>query len=293
MLYTTLHNRILRLVLAVLGELIAAAALNLFIVPLSLYTGGLLGFCQLVRTLLQDFLGVSFGAYDIAGVLYFLLNIPLLMIGYRNLGRGLAVRTIICTVSYSVFYSISPIPTQPIVDDYLTACLLGGILTGIGSGIVLTCGGSGGGLDVLGLIMSKRDSAFTVGKFALGFNALLYTAILILFDPEVAIYSVIYNFANSMILDRMHQQSINMQVLIFTKYRDNAIPQRIMEETGRGVTRWDSYGAYTNEPTAVLCTCINRYELEQLERIVKGVDPKAFIIATSNVYINGNFIHKV
>ena len=100
MLYTTLHNRILRLVLAVLGELIAAAALNLFIVPLSLYTGGLLGFCQLVRTLLQDFLGVSFGAYDIAGVLYFLLNIPLLMIGYRNLGRGLAVRTIICTVSY-------------------------------------------------------------------------------------------------------------------------------------------------------------------------------------------------
>ena len=88
MLYTTLHNRILRLVLAVLGELIAAAALNLFIVPLSLYTGGLLGFCQLVRTLLQDFLGVSFGAYDIAGVLYFLLNIPLLMIGYRNLGTG-------------------------------------------------------------------------------------------------------------------------------------------------------------------------------------------------------------
>ena len=124
MLYTTLHNRILRLVLAVLGELIAAAALNLFIVPLSLYTGGLLGFCQLVRTLLQDFLGVSFGAYDIAGVLYFLLNIPLLMIGYRNLGRGLAVRTIICTVSYSVFYSIIPIPTQPIVDDYLTACAL-------------------------------------------------------------------------------------------------------------------------------------------------------------------------
>ena len=87
MLYTTLHNRILRLGLAVLGELIAAAALNLFIVPLSLYTGGLLGFCQLVRTLLQDFLGVSFGAYDIAGVFYFLLNIPLLIL--MNLTIGL------------------------------------------------------------------------------------------------------------------------------------------------------------------------------------------------------------
>ena len=148
MLYTTMHNRVLRLVLAVLGELIAAAALNLFIVPLSLYTGGLMGLCQLIRTLLQAQLGLELGEYDIAGILYFLLNVPLLIVGYRNLGRGLAVRTIICTVSYSFFYSIIPIPSQPIVDDYLTACLLGGILTGIGSGIVLTCGGSGGGLDV-------------------------------------------------------------------------------------------------------------------------------------------------
>ena len=256
MLYTTLHNRILRLVLAVLGELIAAAALNLFIVPLSLYTGGLLGFCQLVRTLLQDFLGVSFGAYDIAGVLYFLLNIPLLMIGYRNLGRGLAVRTIICTVSYSVFYSIIPIPTQPIVDDYLTACLLGGILTGIGSGIVLTCGGSGGGLDVLGLIMSKRDSAFTVGTFALGFNALLSAAILILFDPEVAIYSVIYNFANSMILDRMHQQNVTVQALIFTREDESVLADFIIKQLGRSVTYWDGVGAYTKDDVRVLCVCL-------------------------------------
>ena len=114
MLYTTLHNRILRLVLAVLGELIAAAALNLFIVPLSLYTGGLLGFCQLVRTLLQDFLGVSFGAYDIAGVLYFLLNIPLLMIGYRNLGRGLRCGP--SSVRYpTLFFTASfPFPRSPL-----------------------------------------------------------------------------------------------------------------------------------------------------------------------------------
>ena len=100
MLYTTMHNRVLRLVLAVLGELIAAAALNLFIVPLSLYTGGLMGLCQLIRTLLQAQLGLELGEYDIAGILYFLLNVPLLIVGYRNLGRGLAVRTIICTVSY-------------------------------------------------------------------------------------------------------------------------------------------------------------------------------------------------
>mgnify|MGYP000271899984 CR=1 FL=1 len=257
------------------------------------HTGGLLGFCQLVRTLLQDFLGVSFGAYDIAGVLYFLLNIPLLMIGYRNLGRGLAVRTIICTVSYSVFYSIIPIPTQPIVDDYLTACLLGGILTGIGSGIVLTCGGSGGGLDVLGLIMSKRDSAFTVGKFALGFNALLYTAILILFDPEVAIYSVIYNFANSMILDRMHQQNVTVQALIFTREDESVLADFIIKQLGRSVTYWDGVGAYTKDDVRVLCVCLSKYEIEELLHMVHSVDPHAFLTVQEGVRVFGNFPRKL
>ena len=294
MLYTTLHNRILRLVLAVLGELIAAAALNLFIVPLSLYTGGLLGFCQLVRTLLQDFLGVSFGAYDIAGVLYFLLNIPLLMIGYRNLGRGLAVRTIICTVSYSVFYSIIPIPTQPIVDDYLDG---------------LPAGRhphrdrqrnrphlrrqSAADLDVLGLIMSKRDSAFTVGKFALGFNALLYTAILILFDPEVAIYSVIYNFANSMILDRMHQQNVTVQALIFTREDESVLADFIIKQLGRSVTYWDGVGAYTKDDVRVLCVCLSKYEIEELLHMVHSVDPHAFLTVQEGVRVFGNFPRKL
>lgn len=293
MLYTTLHNRILRLVLAVLGELIAAAALNLFIVPLSLYTGGLLGFCQLVRTLLQDFLGVSFGAYDIAGVLYFLLNIPLLMIGYRNLGRGLAVRTIICTVSYSVFYSIIPIPTQPIVDDYLTACLLGGILTGIGSGIVLTCGGSGGGLDIVGLCLSKRGSAFTVGKFSLSFNAFLYAACLILFSPAVAIYSVIYNFFTAMVLDRVHQQNVSVQALIFTREDQDALARFIIEKLGRSVTYWNGVGAYTGEGVHVLCVCLSKFEIEELLHAVHTMDPHAFVTAQEGTRIYGNFTRKV
>lgn len=128
---------------AVVGELISALALNLFIVPLNLYTGGTMGVCQLVRTLLQTYGGLDFGPYDVAGILYFITNIPILIFAYKNLGRGLVIRTVICTVAYSFFYSIIPTPSAPIVNDYLTACLLGGILTGIGSGIVLTCGCSG------------------------------------------------------------------------------------------------------------------------------------------------------
>ena len=234
MLYNTLHNRWLRLVIAVIGELIAALGINLFIVPLGLYSGGTLGVCQLIRTLLQTYLHLDFGNYDIAGILYFLSNVPILMVGYRILGRGLAVRTIVCSVAYSLFSSLIPVPTTLIVDDYLTACLLGGILTGVGCGIVLTCGCSSGGLDVVGLCLSKRGSSFTVGRFSLTFNAFLYAACLFLFNAETAIYSVIYNFITTTVLDRMHQQNVTVQALIFTREDEHTLGKFVMGQLGGG-----------------------------------------------------------
>ena len=293
MLYNTLHNRWLRIVAAVVGELIAAAALNLFIVPLHLYTGGAMGVCQLIRTLLQTHMGLDFGPYDIAGILYFLANIPILLIGYKDLGRGLVVKTIICTVSYSLFYSIIPIPSAPIVDDYLTACLLGGILTGIGSGIVLTCGCSSGGLDVIGLCLSKRGSSFTVGKFSLTFNVFLYTACLILFSPEVAIYSVIYNFFTSMVLDRMHQQNVNVMAMIFTHADEHILGQFIIDNLGRGVTYWNGTGAYTGQGVHVLCVSLSKYEIEELLHAVRTIDPQAFLTVQEGVRVYGNFRKKL
>ena len=293
MLYNTLHNRWLRLVAAVVGELIAAAALNLFIVPLHLYTGGILGVCQLIRTLMQTQLGINFGSYDIAGILYFLSNIPILLLAYKTLGKSLVFKTLICTVAYSLFYSIIPIPSAPIVDDYLTACLLGGILAGVGSGIVLTCGGSGGGLDIVGLCLSKRGSSFTVGKFSLTFNAFLYAACLLLFTPEVAIYSVIYNFFTSMVLDRMHQQNVSIQALIFTKGDEDALARFIIENLGRSVTYWEGVGAYTGEDVHVLCVCLSKFEIEELVHAVHSIDPHAFVTTQEGTRIYGNFQRKV
>ena len=293
MIYNTLHNRWLRLVAAVVGEFIAAAAVNLFIVPLNLYTGGLMGVCQLARTLMNTHLGVNFGAYDIAGILYFLLNIPILLVAYRTLGRTLVFKTLICTTSYSLFYSIIPIPSAPIVDDFLTACLLGGISAGVGSGIVLTCGGSGGGLDIVGLCLSKRGSAFTVGKFSLTFNAFLYTACLILFSPEVAIYSVIYNFFTSMVLDRMHQQNVNVMALIFTHEDEHILGQFIMDKLGRGVTYWNGVGAYTGKDVHVLCVSLSKYEIEELLHAVHSIDPHAFFTVQEGVRVYGNFRRKL
>ncbi|MEG1658821.1 MAG: YitT family protein, partial [Oscillibacter sp.] len=197
------------------------------------------------------------------------------------------------TVAFSLFYSTIPIPAVPIVDDYLTACLLGGILAGIGNGIVLTCGGSGGGLDVVGLCLSKRGSSITVGKFSLSFNFFLYMACLFLFSPEVAIYSIIYNFFGAMVVDRMHQQNVNVQAMIFTREDEGVLSQFIIEKLGRSVTHWDGVGAYTGEQVHVLCVCLSKYEIEELLHTVRTIDPNAFLVVEEGVRVFGNFQKRV
>lgn len=293
MMYNSLHHRWLRLVAAMLGEGVVALALNLFIVPLGLYSGGLMGFCQLIRTLLQEKMGLSFGGADIAGILYFISNIPILLLGWKTLGRMMTFKTIACTVSFSFFYSIIPSPSVPIVEDYLTSCLLGGILVGTASGIVLTYGGSGGGLDIVGLCLSKRGSRFTVGKFSLTVNFFLYAACLILFVPEVAIYSVIYNFFSAMVLDRMHQQNVNVQAMIFTKEDEKELGRFIIEKLGRSVTYWEGTGAYSGKGLHVLVVCLSKFEIEELLHAVHERDSHAFVTVQERVRVFGNFVRKL
>lgn len=291
MLYNTLHNRTLRLLACIFGQFLSAVGLNLFLVPLNLYSGGIMGVCQLIRSLLQMFLDVDFGTLNIAGILYFLFNVPILILGYRTLGRPLVVKTLICTAAYSLFCSLIPISAVPIIDDALTSCLLAGILIGAGCGIALTCGGSSGGLDIIGLCLNKRGFRFTIGKFSLGFNAVLYAVCLVLFSPAVAIYSIIYNFTCCMMLDRSHQQGINIQALIYT--RSEGLDRYIMDTLGRGVTYWDGVGAYTKEGVRVLSVCLSKFEIEELLHAVQTIDPKAFIAVQEGVRVYGNFQRKL
>ena len=293
MLNTAMHRPRLRMLACILGELIAAFSLNYFIVPLGLYSGGSMGVCQLIRTLLQTWGDLSFGNYDIAGILYFLSNIPILLYARGILGRKFVLKTVVCTMAFSLFYSVIPAPDAMVVNDTLTACLLGGILTGVGSGLVLTCGGSGGGLDVIGLCLSKKGSRFTVGRFSMTFNAFLYALCLILFTPETAIYSVIYNFASAMVVDKAHQQNISVQALIFTRAGERELGRVIMDELSRGVTWWEGVGAYTGENVHVLCVCLSKYEIEELFHTVHEMDPHAFITLQEGVRIYGNFQKKL
>ena len=292
MIHKALQNRWTRIVLAVAGTFIHSFGLNFFIVPMGLYGGGVTGVCQLARTLLERVVTLPAGV-DFAGILYLIVNIPILILAWRTLGRGIAARTVICTLSSSFFLSILTAPATPVMEERLASCLVGGILCGFGLGVTLTCGGSSGGLDVIGLWLSKRGSHFTVGRFSLEFNAVFYGICAILFDLQTALYSIIYNVFSSLFVDRVHQQNINIQALIFTHEKDHAIEESIVERLERGVTYWNGVGAYTGKEVRVLCVCVSKFEEDDLRDIVREADPHAFVIVQEGVRVGGNFLRKL
>ena len=292
MLHKAMQNEWSRVAIAVLATFLYAVGVNLFIVPVGLYSGGVVGLSQVLRTVLAQRVALPAGV-DIAGILYFLLNVPMLFLGWRELGRGFLVRTLICVGASSLFLSIIPAPPSPILDERLAACVVGGILCGFALGLALTCGCSTGGLDIIGLCLSKRGSHFTVGRFSMSFNVLLYAACALLFDIQTAIYSVIYTVFCSLFIDRGHQQNISVQVLIFTRDEDPALPQSIMSRLGRGVTYWQGKGAYTGSDMRVLCVCVSKFEVADLQETVRELDPNAFFIVQEGVRIGGNFMRKI
>ena len=141
-----MHNKSLRLIGGLLGGLLLSVAINVFIVPQGLYGGGAYGLCQVIRTLLQRELSLSL-PFDLAGVLYFFVNIPLFLLAYKALGREFFWKAAICTVCNSVFLAVIPSPSTPVIPDLLTSCMVGGILAGFSNGLVLTCGASCGAVS--------------------------------------------------------------------------------------------------------------------------------------------------
>lgn len=272
---------------SICGSVLFAAGVNVFITPLDLYNGGFMGIAQLIRTFLSSFLHLSFGQTDIAGIVYFLINLPLLFLAWSKMGKGFFIRTVVTVIIQTTALTFIPIPKHALIDDRLTACVIGGIVSGFGSGLVLRGSSSGGGQDILGLYFTKKFRNFSVGKMATIINVFVYGICLLIFNLETAIYSLIYGLIYSVACDRIHIQNINMSVMIFTKKL--GISRAIMEETGRGVTNWDGAGAYTNETSYILFVMISKYEVNQIRRIVQSIDPNAFMIFTEGCSVDGNF----
>lgn len=279
--------------LMIIGNALFAFALNGIIVPLNLYSGGFTGVSQLLKYLFVNKMGLSSSlmGLDMLGIIYFILNIPLFIFAYKIVGREFCLTSLVSIGIQSLLVSVMPIPAVPVIKDTLTACLVGGVLCGMGCGLVLRSGSSGGGNDIIGVCLAKIYPNIHVGVIAIIMNIFILGACFFLFDIEVVIYSMIYAVFMNIFLDRMHTQNINMQAMIFTKVPHMA--DAILNGLGRGVTNWDGAGAYTGETSHILVTVISKYEISRLLDIVKGVDPNCFVITTEGASIYGNFTKRL
>ena len=273
------------------GAFLYAAGINLFIVPAALYTGGGMGICQVIRTLLAEFLHLQFNAFDIAGVIYYLINIPIFIVAFTKIGRKFLTKTVISVTAMTLFLSL--VPVIPVVEDVMAACVVGGIISGAGSGIMLRMGSSGGGMDIVGVLLTRWKQDFSVGKVGLLVNLALYGTCAFLFDLDIVVYSVIYAAVYSVAMDKVHTQNINVEVHVITKADTTALEKEVFQELGRGVTKWSTLGAYTYDRSHILYILLSKYEVGRLKTIVHKYDPKAFIVVNEGVSVIGHYLKKL
>lgn len=280
-----------RSLFCIFGAFLYAAGINLFVVPAGLYTGGVMGLCQVIRTILTSVVGLDFGSFDVAGLIYYLLNVPIFIIAFTRIGRKFFAKTLVTVTAMSAFMSF--IPAVKLVDDVMAACVVGGIVSGAGVGIVLRMSSSGGGMDVIGMLLTKWKKDFSVGKVNLLVNLVLYGSCLFLFDVPVVIYSVIYAAVYSVAMDKMHTQNINVEVTVITKADTVELEREVFGELGRGITKWVAQGAYTGEESHILYIMLSKYEVNRLKSMIHESDPQAFIVVNEGVNVDGNFLKKL
>ena len=279
-------NEIMKSFYILIASAIYAVGMNGFIVPLGLYSSGVLGLAQILRTLTERTFDFNFG-FDIAGIIQFMLNVPIFIFAYKTVGKLFIAKTIFCVASQSIMLSI--VPVNQVIHDPLTSAIIGGILCGFGIGLAFQNGGSSGGVDIIGMYFAKKSN-HSVGKISLFVNVFVFAfAFCIMKDIEKIIYTLIFAGISMMALDRMHTQNINCEVMVFTKLNTDEMQKVLMQEMRRGVSYWNGFGAYTGEENRVLFIVVSKYELAQLRRIVSKIDPKAFIRVNNGIDIYGNF----
>ena len=271
---------------AFIGTFLFCFALNLFIVPLHLYNGGILGLSQLIRTFLEEVLHCEF-PFDISGIINFIINIPLFFIAYKYIGKTFFYRSLFIVGIQTIFLSV--IPITPVISDTLTSTLIGGIIAGFGGGLTLSSGGSGGGTDIIGTALSLKRRNLSVGKVGFSINIVVYCLLGLLHGVTTMIYSLLYSAFYNITADRNHEQNICSTAMIFTKEKPVKIDEFIRDELQRDTTYWEGTGYYSYTSTYITFCVLSKYELQRLERYLPKLDPTAFVVKTNGVNVIGDF----
>ncbi len=266
------------LVLMAAGGVLCGISINGILVPRGFVSGGVVGFSILLHYLLP-FL-------PIAGI-YLLLNIPLFLAGWFFVNRRFFIYSIIGTVIFSTAVSMVQISVP--VYDKLLAALLAGLIQGLGSGLILKSQGSAGGTDIMSVVLYNRFS-IRLGTTILGFNTLVLGAAAFFFSLEDSLYTLIYLFVSTKIVDLMVTGLSQRKAVFIVSPAWENIASRVLGEIGRGITIMHGQGAYSEGEKKILYTVVTFQEIGDLKNIVRNEDPDAFVVISDTAEVMGNRI---
>ncbi|RKN85008.1 YitT family protein [Paenibacillus ginsengarvi] len=267
-------NDLFDVVKIAVAAVLIAAGFNLFLIPHQLLSGGLSGISMMIG---------YFTGWNIA-LLYFLINLPVLVWGWIDIGRRFIALSIVSVLLTSWFIQI--IPENSVNSDPIIGAVFGGVLIGLGSGISLRSGGSSGGFDIIGSILTHRYD-FPLGMLLFGLNGAVVLALGLVLGWDAALRSMLAIFIAGKVVDTLHVRHIKVTAFIVTKERQQMTERLLV--LPRGVTLIRTEGAYSHTPHDMLMTVTTRYELAELRKIVKETDPKAFVNIVETVEVIGQF----
>ncbi|MCM3442420.1 YitT family protein [Metabacillus halosaccharovorans] len=273
-----LKNETMKIIVVIIGAFLNAVGLNMFLIPANVYASGFTGIAQLLSSILEEYTPFFIST----GVLLLLLNIPVAILGWLKVGRSFTLYSFFSVAATTVFLGI--VPLHSFSGDILLNTVFGGVIVAVGVGITLKYGASTGGLDIIAMILSRMKDK-PVGTYFFLFNSIIILTAGLLYGWEKALYTLVALYVSTRVIDAIHTRHAKLTAMIITKKADSlkaAIHSRLV----RGITMIPAKGAFTNEPRDMLIIVITRYELYDLEKIIKEEDPNAFtnIVQTTGIF---------
>jgi len=269
------------LLCVILASIIMAANIRSFVRAGNLFPGGFTGLTVLIQRTCEEYFGFN--------ISYTLVNVGLnsipAYIGYKTIGKRFTFFSLLMVFLSGVFVDFMPAIT--ITSDRLLVAVFGGLINGVAIGIALHGRASSGGTDFIAVYLSNRFNASS-WNVVLGLNVCMLTAAGMLFGWEAALYSIIFQFVSTQVINYVHQSYSRATLHIITS-QPEVLEKALLAYTHHGVTRFDGIGCYKDEPRAMLYTVVGKDEVKEVVQFIRRYDTSAFINVLKSESIYGRF----
>ena len=272
-----IKNIIIEISGTILGAFIIAVAVSLFLLPNKLSSGGVAGIATITYYLLNMSMGISM----------LLINIPLFLMAILKVGKTFFVKSVIGTISLSIFTDILDKLT-PLTHDKFLACIYGGILMGVGTAILLKVNSSTGGSDLASYIAKAYKPTVKVGEIIAILDIIIVVLNMIfLKEIEIGLYSAIAIYIMGKIIDILFEGIYFTKLIYIVSEKSEEIAKEIGKNIGRGTTGIYGKGMYTNKDKLILMCAVTRKDIAKTIQIIRKLDKKSFVIITNSREVLG------